>query len=153
MTMIDYPDDVVAAQPMGYWSDLAARTITGALRARLAVEQLTQPHWWTLNHVSGSPDSWTRATLARRLGEYSDEGTDFEAVFDDLAARGWLSTDAGAGTLTLTEEGEAGRRRAHDRNAEVHRQMQADVTTAEYVATVNVLRRMVANLDGRTDLP
>lgn len=153
MTMIDYPDDVIAAQPMGYWTDLAARAVIGALRGQLAVEQLTQPHWWTLNHVSGSPGTWTRTTLAERLDEFADEGTDFGAVLDDLAGRGWLRVDEGAGTLTLTDDGEAGRRRAHERNAQAHRQMREGVPTADYVATVNVLRRMVANLDGRTDLP
>ncbi|MGW6376977.1 hypothetical protein ACWFRB_13040 [Rhodococcus sp. NPDC055112] len=153
MTMIDYPDDVIAAQPMGYWTDLAARAIIGALRGQLAVEQLTQPHWWTLNHVSGSPGTWTRTTLAQRLDEFADQGTDFGAVFDDLANRDWLRVDGSDGTLTLTDRGEAGRLRAHERNANAHRQMREGVPTADYVATVNVLRRMVANLDGRTDLP
>ena len=153
MTMIDYPDDVIAAQPMGYWTDLAARAIIGALRGQLVVEQLTQPHWWTLNHVSGSPGTWTRTTLSQRLDEFADEGTDFGAAFDDLAGRGWLRVDEGAGTLTLTADGEAGRLRVHERNAQAHRQMREGVATADYVATVNVLRRMVANLDGRTDLP
>ncbi|MFD4180653.1 hypothetical protein [Rhodococcus sp. NPDC058514] len=152
MTMIDYSDDVIAAQPMGYWTDLAGRTIIGALRAQLAVEQLTQPHWWTLNHVSGSPGAWSRATLAERLREFADEGTDFGTVVDDLTDRGWLRVDE-AGALTLTDEGEAGRRRAHERNATAHQRMREGVPTADYVATVNVLRRMVANLDGRTDLP
>ncbi|MDG3015737.1 MarR family winged helix-turn-helix transcriptional regulator [Speluncibacter jeojiensis] len=153
MTMIDYPDHVIAAQPMGYWTDLAGRTIIGAIRAQLAVEQLTQPHWWILNHVSGSPGVWTHTTLARRLDEFAEAGTDLGAVVDDLVGRGWLRVDETAGTLTLTDEGEAGRLRAHERNATAHQTMREGVPTEDYVATVNVLRRMVANLDGRTDLP
>jgi hypothetical protein len=48
---------------------------------------------------------------------------------DDLVARGWVVEDAGK--LALTE----------------------DVETADFVTTINVLRRIVANLGGNSDLP
>jgi hypothetical protein len=57
------------------------------------------------------------------------------------------------GTLTLTEFGEAGRLRAEDRNARAREQMHEGIEPAEYVAALNVLRRMIANLGGNSDLP
>ncbi|MCL6731949.1 hypothetical protein [Streptomyces neyagawaensis] len=151
VTLKEYSQEELAAQPIGSWTGEAYRHVVGALRAQLAVEGLTQPHWWTLNHVAGEPGRWTRATLIERLAKYEDLGIDFDGVFDDLVARGWLTEDAGL--MTLTEAGEDGRLRARERNARVHRQMHEGVDTADFVTTVNVLRRMVANLGGDGNLP
>ncbi|UQA92845.1 MarR family transcriptional regulator [Streptomyces halobius] len=151
VTLKEYSQEELAAQPIGAWSGEAHRQVVGALRAQLAVENLTQPHWWTLNHVAGEPGRWTRATLIERLARYEDLGIDFNGVFDDLVARGWLTEEDGA--MTLTEAGEAGRLRARDRNLRVHHQTHEGIPTADFVTTINVLRRMVANLGGNGDLP
>lgn len=151
MALREYAQEKLAAQPIGAWSGEAYRRVVGALRAQLAVEDLTQPHWWTLNHVAGDPGTWTRAALIERLAPYEDLGIDFDGVFDDLVGRGWLVEDAGA--MTLTEAGEAGRVRAAERNARVHQQVHEGIDTADFVTTINVLRRMVANLGGNGDLP
>lgn len=148
-----YSHEELAAQPIGAWSGEAYRQVVGALRGQLAVEDLTQPHWWTLNHVAGKPGAWTRATLTERLASYDDLGIDFDGVFDDLVARGWMTEEAGAGAMTLTEAGEAGRLRARERNLRVHEQMHEGIDAADFVTTVNVLRRMVANLGGNGGLP
>ncbi len=63
MAIAEYPDEQVSAQPIGYWSRVAYQATVGRLRAELAVQQLTQPHWWTLNHVpvirgNGPGRSW-----------------------------------------------------------------------------------------------
>ncbi|MET9827957.1 MarR family transcriptional regulator [Streptomyces sp. NPDC006385] len=148
---MEYSQEELAGQPIGAWSGEAYRRVVGALRAQLAVEGLTQPHWWALNHVAGDPGKWNRATLIERLAQYEDLGIDFNGVFDDLVTRGWLREDAGI--MTLTEAGEAGRVRARERNLRVHRQMHEGIDTADFVTTINVLRRMVANLGGNGDLP
>ncbi|MFC9680402.1 hypothetical protein [Streptomyces sp. NPDC056948] len=59
----EYSHEELAAQPIGAWTGMAYRRVVGALRAQLAVEGLTQPHWWTLNHAAGDPGNWTRSTL------------------------------------------------------------------------------------------
>ncbi|MFJ2809398.1 MarR family transcriptional regulator [Kitasatospora sp. NPDC087271] len=151
MAVREYSQEELAAQPIGAWSGEACRRVVGALRAQLAVEDLTQPHWWTLNHVAGDPGRWTRAALVERLARYEDLGIDFGGVFDDLAARGWLTEEAGA--MTLTEAGEAGRLRARERNLRVHRQAHEGIGAAEFATTIDVLRRMVANLGGDGNLP
>jgi len=128
--------------------------VVGRIRKELAAESLTQPHWWILNHVAAAPAHWTRAELTAKLTRYDDQGTDFTEVFADLATRGWLTEDAtGTATLTLTEAGEAGRLRAKERNLRAHEQTHAGITEEEYVATLDVLRRVIANLGGDSDLP
>lgn len=151
MALREYAQEELAAQPIGAWSGEAYRRVVGALRAQLAVEDLTQPHWWTLNHVAGDPGRWTRAALVERLAPYEDLGIDLGGVFDDLVERGWLLEDAGV--MTLTGAGEAGRVRAAERNARVHQQVHEGIDTADFVTTIEVLRRMVANLGGNGDLP
>ncbi|RLU94805.1 MarR family transcriptional regulator [Streptomyces griseocarneus] len=152
MELKEYTQEELAAQPIGQWSGETYRRVVGALRGQLGVEQLTQPHWWTLNHVAGDGGRWNRTALVERLTPYEDLGIDFGEVFDDLVARGWLLEDA-EGRMTLTEAGEAGRLRARERNLGVHRQMHEGIATEDYVTTINVLRRMVANLGGDGDLP
>lgn len=153
MPLKDYPHEELAAQPIGAWSGEAYRRVVGALREQLAVEDLTQPHWWTLNHVAGAPATWTRAALTERLSKYEDLGIDFDDVYNDLVSRGWLTEDEKSKTMTLTEAGEAARLRARERNLKVHHQTHEGIATTDFVTTINVLRRMVANLGGDGNLP
>jgi len=151
MLMKEYTSAELASQPIGYWTGEAHRRVVGRIRSDLALEGLTQPHWWTLNHVAGAPGTLTRAALAERLQPFDDQGTDFEAVFDDLITRGWLA--ATAGTLTTTEAGEAGRLRAATRGQRANELMHDGVDPADYAVAVNVLRRVIGNLGGSSDLP
>ncbi|WBB77891.1 hypothetical protein O7606_16645 [Micromonospora sp. WMMD882] len=155
MTIREYSREELAAAPIGAWTGEAYRRVVGAIRAELAVEDLTQPHWWTLNHAAGRPGRWTRPELVERLAPYEDLGIDFDGVFDDLVARGWLTEDltGDAGGMTLTESGEAGRLRAWARLRPVLDRAHEGVDTDDFVTTINVLRRIVANLGGDGDLP
>ncbi|MFJ4278844.1 MarR family winged helix-turn-helix transcriptional regulator [Streptomyces massasporeus] len=148
----EYSQEELATQPIGAWTGQAYRRVVGSIRAQLAVEKLTQPHWWTLNHASGAPGRWTRPTLTARLTPYDDQATDFDQVYDDLTARGWLTEDA-TGGISLTEAGEAARIRARERNLHVHHRTHEGISQADFITTINVLRRMVANLGGNGNLP
>jgi hypothetical protein len=150
--MKTYSEAELTAQPIGYWTGAAYRAVVGRIRAELAVEQLGQPHWWILNHVAGAPGTWAQGRLAERLTPFDDQGTDFAAVFDDLTERGWLRR-APDGTLILTEAGEQGLARARKRNLRAHEQMHEGITPQEYAATLTVLRRVIDNLGGDSDLP
>ncbi|MEU0468559.1 hypothetical protein ABZ215_31550 [Amycolatopsis sp. NPDC006131] len=89
---------------------------------------------------------------AQPIGAWSGEAYRLVvgALREDLVARGWMTEADG---LTLTESGEAGRLRARDRNARVHERMHEGEDPADFVTTINVLRRMVANLGGDGNLP
>ncbi|MGW0742744.1 MarR family transcriptional regulator [Streptomyces sp. NPDC002817] len=151
MAIKEYSQEELAAQPIGAWSGEVYRRVVGGIRAQLAVENLTQPHWWTLNHAAGDPGRWTRAALVERLTRYDDQGIDFDGVFDDLVARGWLTEEPDG--MRLTEAGEAGRVRARERNLRIHERTHDGIEPADYAVTVDVLRRMVANLGGEGNLP
>jgi hypothetical protein len=150
--MKTYSEQELTAQPIGYWTGAAYRAVVGRIRAELAVEQLTQPHWWVLNHVAGAPGTWQRDDLTDRLKPYDDQQTDFPAVYDDLEKRGWLLRSP-EGSLTLTEEGEQGLARARERNHRAHTQMHQGITPEEYAATLTILRRVIDNLGGDSDFP
>ncbi|MEU9916978.1 MarR family transcriptional regulator [Streptomyces sp. NPDC051001] len=151
MAITEYSQEELAAQPIGAWSGEVCRRVVGGIRTQLAVENLTQPHWWTLNHAAGDPGRWTRAALVERLAPYDDQGIDFDGVFDDLVARGWLTEEPDG--MRLTTAGEAGRVRARERNLRVHERTHDGIDPADYAVTVDVLRRMVANLGGEGNLP
>ncbi|CAO5227309.1 hypothetical protein [Frankia sp. AgKG'84/4] len=51
-------------------------------------------------------------------------------------------------TFVITESGEAGRTRAADRAHRALAQLHDGIAPHEYVAALNVLRRMIANLGG-----
>jgi hypothetical protein len=150
--MKTYSEAELTAQPIGYWTGAAYRAVVGRIRAELAVEHLTQPHWWILNHVAGAPGTWHPGGLTERLTPFDDQHTDFAAVFADLERRGWLRR-AADGSLTLTEAGEQGRLRARERTMRAHEQMHDGITPPEYAATLTVLRRVIDNLGGDSDLP
>ncbi|GGQ56398.1 MarR family winged helix-turn-helix transcriptional regulator [Couchioplanes azureus] len=151
MTIKEYPQDQLAAQPIGYWTGAANEIIIGTIRAALGEEDLTQPHWWILNHIAGAPGTWTREALTAKLSPFDTQRLDFEAIYGDLTARGWITeTD---GRLSLTEVGEAGRQRAAARMHTVHQQTHEGIETEEYIAALDVLRRMIGNLGGNSDLP
>lgn len=152
MDVRDYPTEALAAQPIGYWSGATHRTVVGKIRSDLALESLTQPGWWILNHVEGAPGSWTSATLTERLQPFDDQGTDFAATFDDLAERGWLA-HGGDATMTLTPTGHDGLQRARARSKTTGSQTLAGISTDEFVAALNVLRRIIHNLGGNSDIP
>ncbi|GAA3207163.1 MarR family transcriptional regulator [Actinocorallia longicatena] len=150
--MRTYAPEDVARQPTGYWSTEASKRVLAGIRGALAVEALTQPHWWTLNHVSGAPGTWNRTTLTTKLSRFADfmpTGT-FDDVYDDLIARGWLVEN---GTFALTDAGRLALDRARDRNAEVHTKMLQNIDPADFVTMINVLRQVIENLEGDSDLP
>ncbi|MCF2528945.1 MarR family winged helix-turn-helix transcriptional regulator [Yinghuangia soli] len=151
MAVQTYPEAQLARQPIGYWSGVVHRDVVGFIRGTLAKEQLTQPQWWTLNHVGDAPGTWTRQSLAERLSVFGDPGLDFTPAFAGLSSRGWLAETGG--TLALTPDGEAGLLRARERVAKANRQLHEGISRDEYLAALDVLRRMVDNVGGNSDLP
>jgi hypothetical protein len=142
----------MARQPIGYWSGQTHRTVVGRIRSDLAVEGLTQPTWWILNHVDGAPATWTPVALTGRLGRFDDQATDFAAAFDDLRHRDML-VERSDGTLELTGSGAATLGRARERSAATLTRTMAGISDHDYVAALSVLRRIIDNLGGDSDIP
>ncbi|MFD4135738.1 MarR family winged helix-turn-helix transcriptional regulator [Streptomyces goshikiensis] len=142
-------DDMLASQPVGYWSGLAHAVVTRHLRDAMARIDVTQPQYWVLNRVNGGSAAPSRAEVVAQLTSLADGPYDIARSVDQLVHRRWLRIDAGQ-CLHLTDEGEAARIRLRQMVTELRAVVHEGVSDEEYVAALKVLRRMVANVEGDT---
>ncbi|WP_405782668.1 MarR family winged helix-turn-helix transcriptional regulator [Streptomyces sp. NBC_00859] len=138
-------DDMLATQPVGYWSGLAHAVVTRHLRDAMARIDATQPQYWVLNRVNDGSLAPSREEIVSQLQPLADGPHDIGRVVDQLVHRGWLRIDA-AHLLHLTDAGEAARERLRELVTELRAVVHEGVSDEEYVATLKVLRRMVANI-------
>ncbi|MFG2196665.1 MarR family winged helix-turn-helix transcriptional regulator [Streptomyces sp. NPDC048639] len=141
------PDDMLATQPIGYWSGLANAAVTRHLRDAMATIDVTQPQYWVLNRVNGGSAAPSREEVVIQLTPLADGQYEIARVVDQLLHRGWLRIDAER-RLHLTEAGEAGRVRVREMVTELRAVVHEGISDEEYVAALKVLRRMVANVEG-----
>ncbi|MEV7115035.1 MarR family winged helix-turn-helix transcriptional regulator [Streptomyces anulatus] len=140
-------DDMLATQPIGYWSGLAHATVTRHLRDAMARIDVTQPQYWVINSVNGGgPAGPSRDEVVDRLTHLADGPHEIARVVDQLLHREWLRTDDGQ-RLHLTDTGEAARVRLRELATEVRAEAHQGISDEEYVAALKVLRRMVANIE------
>ena len=134
-----------AGYPIGYWLKRLDRAIEAALDPTLAAEDLTRRHWQTLNLLHDAPSD--AAAVAEALRPFWGEGgITPDQVLSDLERRALVVSDAGR--YTLSAAGAATRARiAEDVNV-TRRRLVDGVSREEYLATVELLQRMVANLEG-----
>lgn len=140
-------DDMLATQPVGYWSGLAHATVTRHLRDAMAKIDVTQPQYWVLNRVNGGPAAPSREEVVTSLTHLADGPHEISRVVDQLLHREWLSIDDGQ-RLHLTDAGEAARARLRELATEVRAVVHQGISDEEYVAALKVLRKMVANVEG-----
>jgi hypothetical protein len=132
------------AYPIGYWLKRLDRAIDGALDSTLAAEGLARRHWQTLNFLHDAPND--AAALAEALRPFWGQGAiTLAEVLSDLEARALVASEAGRYALTTT--GETTRASIAVSVNVTRRRLVDGVTEAEYIATVNVLQRMTANLE------
>jgi len=140
-------DDMLATQPVGYWSGRAHAAVTRQLRDALARIDVTQPQYWVLNSVHGGPAAPSRAEVVSRLAPLADEPHEISRVIDQLLHRGWLRIDTGQ-RVRLTDTGEAARARVRELVTGLRSVVHGGVSDEEYVAALKVLRTMIANVEG-----
>ncbi|MFB6436572.1 MarR family winged helix-turn-helix transcriptional regulator [Streptomyces sp. NPDC056411] len=141
------PDDMLATQPVGYWSGLAHAAVTRHLRDAMAKIDATQPQYWVLNRVKYGPTAPSRAELVTQLTPLADGQHEIARVIDQLLHREWLRIDVGQ-RLHLTDAGEAARARLRELVTELRAVVHKGISDEEYVAALKVLRRMVTNVEG-----
>jgi hypothetical protein len=140
-------DDMLATQPIGYWSGLAHAAVTRHLRDAMAKIDVTQPQYWVLNRVNGRPVAPRREEVVIQLTPLADGQHEIARVIDQLVHRGWLLIDTGQ-RLHLTDSGEAARARLRELVSELRAVVHEGISDEEYVAALKVLRKMVANVEG-----
>ncbi|MER7824941.1 MarR family winged helix-turn-helix transcriptional regulator [Streptomyces sp. NPDC096097] len=139
-------DDMLATQPIGYWSGLAHTAVTRQLRDAMARIDVTQPQYWVLNRVDSGLPAPGREEVVTQLTPLAEGPHEIARVVDQLLHRGWLTTDDRQ-RLHLTEAGEAARARLRQLVTEQRAVVHEGISDEEYVAALKVLRRMVANIE------
>jgi DNA-binding MarR family transcriptional regulator len=131
--------------PIGYWLKRLDRAIDGALDATLAAEELTRRHWQTMNFLHEGPSD--APALAEALRPFWGQGaTTLDEVLSDLERRALVANDGGRYALTAT--GTATRAKLAEQVDITRNRLVDGVTREEYLATLAVLQRMTANLEG-----
>jgi DNA-binding MarR family transcriptional regulator len=151
-------------KPIGWWLKEVDRRLEASFERLLADDGLTRRQWQALNaaahqtpgrapqrpteaahppaEAAQKPDEAAQGSMiAAALAPFlSGDPAELAAVVDPLVERGWLAGDR------LTADGE---RALQALTTKVHahrRSVTRGITADEYQATVDVLRRMAANL-------
>ncbi|MFF1560912.1 MarR family winged helix-turn-helix transcriptional regulator [Streptomyces sp. NPDC058279] len=140
-------DDMLATQPVGYWSGLAHSAVTRHLRDAMARVDVTQPQYWVLNRVNGGPAAPSREEVVAQLSPLADGQNEITRVVDQLLHRGWLHIDAEQ-RLHLTDTGQAARVGLRELVTELRTVVHMGISDDDYVTALKVLRRMIANVEG-----
>jgi DNA-binding MarR family transcriptional regulator len=132
-------------RPIGYWLKHLDGLIEATVDRTLAGQGVTRRHWQALNTLHERPS--TQAAIADALAPFlaDDPGAD-ERVIDELVARGWVERGED-NVLRLTPVGTGVHAGLLERIQATRQRLVRGVTQEEYLATVNVLRRMAGNLE------
>jgi len=131
-------------RPIGYWLKHLDGLIEAAFERTLAGEGVTRRHWQALNTLHERPS--TQAAIAETLAPFlADDPGAGERVIDELMARGWVQRGED-NLLRLTPTGTGVHGVLLERIQATRQRLVRGVTQEEYLATVDVLRRMARNL-------
>jgi hypothetical protein len=133
-----------AGYPIGYWLKRLDRAIDGALESTLASEGLARRHWQTMNFIHGGPSN--APALEEALRPFWGQGSiTLAEVLGDLERRALIVGHEGR--YGLTAQGQTTRSRIAEQVDVTQRRLVHGVSQEEYRATVDVLRRLAANLE------
>jgi hypothetical protein len=139
------PTQGPSGYPIGYWLKRLDRAIEAALEPTLAAEELTRRHWQTMNFLNEGPGE--APALAEALRPFWGQGAiTLDEVLSDLEQRALVANDQGRYALTVVGKGT--RARIVEQVDVTRRRLIDGVTHEEYLATVKVLERMTANVEG-----
>ena len=139
--------DIAKHKPIGYWLKHADNVITEHIDRVLSENGFTRSRWQVLNIVyqagtitrSGVLDTMQTFIEARQLDE----------IIEEFVEQGWVvehGEEEGA-QLTLAEAGKAQRETIFELQSEVRRRTMQGITEREYATVIDVLERMVSNLE------
>jgi DNA-binding MarR family transcriptional regulator len=141
--------DTNAQPPIGYWLKHADEVITKHVNQALRDQGLTQFHWQMLNitHEAGVT-SW--AQVFGTMQSFVD-AIELDQIISDFVQRGWMIRRAQAvpmaTELELTDQGNQEFTRIFTLQRAVRQQAFQGITPEEYTTVIDVLQRMVSNLE------
>jgi hypothetical protein len=122
--------DVAKQKPIGYWLKYADEVITEHVDRVLSDNGFTRFCWQVLNITFID---------RQQMGE----------ILDRFVEQGWLVKrgEGDGAQLTLTGAGKAKRETVFELQSEVRRRAMQGITEQEYATVIDVLERMVRNLE------
>ncbi|WP_433013124.1 MarR family winged helix-turn-helix transcriptional regulator [Kribbella sp. CA-294648] len=122
-------------KPIGWWLKEVDRLLEQSFEQVLSADGLNRRQWQLLNAARGD------VPIATALAPFLSGGpAELESFAAPLAERGWLDGDR------LTPEGAAALEQLTGKVEAQRRRVTNGIVDAEYLQTVDVLRRMAANL-------
>jgi DNA-binding MarR family transcriptional regulator len=140
--------DVTKQQPIGYWLKRADKVITEHIDRVLSDNGFTRFRWQVLNIVYQA-GTITRSGVSDTTMQTFIDARPLEEIVDEFAEEGWLLKrgEGDAAQLTLTEAGKAKRETVFELQSEVRRRATQGISELEYATVIDVLQRMVKNLE------
>jgi len=131
-------------RPIGYWLKKLDGLIDGHFERQLGDAGLTRRQWQVLNLLKDGPRSMPelQAELEPFLRDSPGELSD---AVSGLVSRGWA--DSRDNVISLTEAGQAQFGLVKAKVAELRQALALGISPEEYQATIDLLARMVANLE------
>jgi DNA-binding MarR family transcriptional regulator len=131
-------------RPIGYWLKKLDGLIDGHFERQLGDAGLTRRQWQVLNLLEDGPRSMPelQAELEPFLRDSPGELSD---AASGLVSRGWA--DSHDHVISLTEAGQAQFGLVKAKVAELRQALALGISPEEYQATIDLLARMVANLE------
>jgi hypothetical protein len=136
--------DVTKQQPIGYWLKHADEVITEHVDRVFSDNGFTRFRWQVLNIVYQA-GAITRGSLFDTMQIFVDARHQ-EELIDGFVKEGWL-VEGDAAQLTLTDAGKDKRETVFELQSEVRRRAMRGITEQECAAVIDVLQRVVKNLE------
>lgn len=143
------PDQPAAAPSgeqrlVGYQVKRLDQLIESTFDRLLGDAGITRRQWQTLNTISGGPvDNAQLVDALRPFWEVNDE--DVDAVIADLTGRGWIVENEGR--YSLTDAGRAAHAAAEESVGRIRELSATGVTEEEFGRMMDVLGRIIDNLE------
>jgi DNA-binding MarR family transcriptional regulator len=139
--------DVTKHKPIGYWLKHADEAITDHVDLVLGDNGFTRSRWQVLNIVYQA-GTVTRSGVFDAMQTFIDS-RQLDEIIEAFVEEGWLVKrgEGDGGQLTLTDAGKAKRETIFKLQSEVRRRAMRGITEREYATVIDVLERMVKNLE------
>jgi DNA-binding MarR family transcriptional regulator len=139
--------DIAKHKPIGYWLKHVDNVITEHIDRVLSENGFTRSRWQVLN-ILYQTDTITRSGVLDTMQTFID-ARQLHGIIEEFVEQGWLvkhGEEEGA-RLTLTEAGKAQRETIFELQSEVRRRTMQGITEREYATVIDVLERMISNLE------
>jgi len=139
--------DVTSQPPIGYWLKHADEVITRHVNQVLLDHSFTRFRWQVLNLLYEA-GTHTRNNVLETMKTFIDT-QQLEEILNSFVQEGWLSMrgDGDAAVLELTDAGKAERETIFKLQSEVRRRALRGISDQEYMTVIDVLQRLVNNLE------